>query len=69
MLGYCNTLFKTFSQYQKKKKKKKKKKKWLEKLLQSCAGFVKCKYGCKNEVIDLRSARRTNRFINTETSI
>ena len=26
----------------------------LEKLLQSCAGFVKCKYGCKNDVIDLK---------------
>ena len=26
----------------------------MEKLLQSCAGFVKCKYGCKNDVIDLK---------------
>ena len=26
----------------------------MEKLLQSCAGFVKCKYECKNDVIDLK---------------
>ena len=26
----------------------------MEKLLQSCAGFVKYKYGCKNDVIDLK---------------
>ena len=26
----------------------------MEKLLQSCAGFVKCKSGCKNDVIDLK---------------
>ena len=26
----------------------------LEKLLQACAGFVKCKYGCKNDVVDLK---------------
>ena len=39
-LGYCNVLFKTLRQYQKNR---------LEKLLQSCAGFVKCKYGYKND--------------------
>ena len=44
-LDYCNILFKTLPQYQKNR---------LEKLLQSCAGFVKCKYGCKNDVIDLK---------------
>ena len=26
----------------------------MEKLLQSCAGFVKCKYGCKNDITDLK---------------
>ena len=26
----------------------------MEKLLQSCAGFVKCKCGCKNDVTDLK---------------
>ena len=26
----------------------------MEKLLQPCAGSVKCKYGCKNDVIDLK---------------
>ena len=30
------------------------KKNRLEKLLQSSAGFVKCKYRCKNDVIDLK---------------
>ena len=44
-LDYCNLLFKTLEQYQKNR---------MEKLLQSCAGFVKCKYGCKNDVIDLK---------------
>ena len=38
-------MLKTLPQYQKNR---------LEKLLQSCAGFVKCKYGCKNDVIDLK---------------
>ena len=27
----------------------------MEKLLESCAGFVKGKYGCTNYVIDLKS--------------
>ena len=44
-LDYCNILFKTLPQYQKNR---------LEKLLQSCAGFAKYKYGCKNIVIDLK---------------
>ena len=44
-LDYCNIFFKTLPQYQKNR---------MEKLLQSCAGFVKCKYGCKNDVIDLK---------------
>ena len=44
-LDYCNILFKTLPQYQKNR---------MEKLLQSCAGFVKCTYGCKNDVIDLK---------------
>ena len=44
-LDYCNILFKTLPKYQKNR---------MEKLLQSCAGFVKYKYGCKNEVIDLK---------------
>ena len=44
-LDYCNILFKTLPQYQKNR---------LEKFLQSCAGFVKCRYGCKNDVIDLK---------------
>ena len=44
-LDYCNILFKTSPQYQKNK---------MEKLLQSCAGFVKCKHGCKYDVIDLK---------------
>ena len=44
-LDYCNILFKTLPQYQKNR---------MEKLLQSCAGFVKCKYGCKYDVIDLK---------------
>ena len=44
-LDYCNILFKTLHQYQKSR---------VEKLLQSFAGFVKCKYGCKNDVIDLK---------------
>ena len=26
----------------------------MEKLLQSCAGFVKCKNGCKYDVVDLK---------------
>ena len=26
----------------------------MEKLLQFCAGFVKCKNGCKNDVIELK---------------
>ena len=26
----------------------------MEKLLQSCEGVVKCKYGCKNDVIVLK---------------
>ena len=26
----------------------------MEKLQQSCVGFVKCKYGCKYDVIDLK---------------
>ena len=44
-LEYCKILPITLPQYQKTR---------LEKLLQSCAGFVKCKYGCKNDVIDLK---------------
>ena len=44
-LDYCKILFKTLPQYQKNRS---------EKLLQSCAGFVECKYGCKNDVIDLK---------------
>ena len=44
-LEYCKILSITLPQYQKNR---------LEKLLQSCAGFVKCKYGCKNDVIDLK---------------
>ena len=35
-LNYCNILFKTLPQYQKIR---------MEKLIQSYAGFVKCKYG------------------------
>ena len=38
-------MFKTLPQYQKNRS---------EKLLQSCAGFVECKCGCKNDVIDLK---------------
>ena len=34
----------------------------LEKLLQSCAGFVKCKCGCKNDVIDLKWLLRKERI-------
>ena len=26
----------------------------MKKLLQSCAGFVKCKYRCKNDILDLK---------------
>ena len=44
-LDFSNILFKTLPQYQKNR---------LEKVLQSCAGFVKCKYGCKNDVIHLK---------------
>ena len=44
-LDYYNILFKKIPQYQKNR---------MEKLLQSCAGFIKCKYGCKNDVIDLK---------------
>ena len=44
-LDYYNILFKTLPQYQTNK---------MEKLPQFCAGFVKCKYGCKNDVIDLK---------------
>ena len=44
-LDYCNILFKTLRQYRKNR---------LEKLLQSWASLVKCKYGCKNDVIDLK---------------
>ena len=36
-LDHCNILFKTLPQYQKNR---------MEKLLQSCAGFVKRKYRC-----------------------
>ena len=43
-LDYWNILLKT-SQYQRNR---------LKKLLQSCEGFVKCKYGNKNDVIDLK---------------
>ena len=43
-LDYCNILFKTLTQYKKNR---------MEKFLQSCAGFVKCKHECKNDVIDL----------------
>ena len=42
---YFNILFKTLPQYQKNR---------MEKLLQSCTGFFKYKYGCKNDVIDLK---------------
>ena len=42
-LDYCNILFKTQPQY-------KKKIEWIN----FCAGFVKCKYGCKNDVIDIK---------------
>ena len=44
-LDYCSILFKTKPQYQEN---------GMEKLVQSCAGFVKCKYGRKNDVIDLK---------------
>ena len=43
--NYCNILFKTLPQHRKNKRKK---------LLQSCAYFVKSKYGCKNDIIDLK---------------
>ena len=35
-------------------KRKRKKKDKMEKFLQSCVVFVKCKCGCKNDVIDLK---------------
>ena len=34
----------------------------MEKFLQSCAGFVKCKYGCKNGAIDLKWLLREERI-------
>ena len=44
-LDYCNILLKPLPQHQRNR---------LGKLLQSCAGFVKCKCGCQNDVVDLK---------------
>ena len=44
-LDYCNILFKNITTISKNR---------MKKLLQSCAGFVKCKYRCKNDILDLK---------------